>query len=184
MSMKSIASLALALLGLSTAAPAAHASSYFLFGIGPKAGVNGDLDNNVDGDTHALRFGLGQRIGPIALEGSVFGADLVGTGGNTFTVDREFSTVSAGVDLKGFASIVGPLEIFGKAGLNQTWIMENDMDGAGWELGAGGQFVLDVEFGYAAIWADFTHQSMGLSDGNRDVDGGLNMVMVGASLGL
>ncbi len=184
--MKSIASLALALLGLSAAAPAAHASSYALLGIGPKAGVNGDLGNNVDGDTRALRFGLGQRIGPVALEGSLFGADLIGTGGNSFAVDHEFSTLSFGLDLKGFISVLGPVELFGKAGLNQTWIMGegNDMNGPGWDLGAGAQFVLDVEFGYAAIWADFTHQRVGLSDGDRDVDGGINMIMVGASLGL
>jgi hypothetical protein len=44
--------------------------------------------------------------------------------------------------------------------------------------------VLDLEVGYAAVWADFTHQRVGLGDGTRDVDGGINMVMLGASIGL
>jgi hypothetical protein len=182
--MKPIASLALALLGLAAAAPAAHASSYALLGIGPKAGTGGDLGDSADGDSRSARFGLGQRIGPVALEGSIFGADLIGSGGRGFAAGREYWTLSLGLDLKAFFTIVGPIELFGKAGLNQTWVQGNDLDGTGWDLGAGAQFVLDMPLGYAAIWADFTHQSMGLGDGARDFDGSLNMLMVGVSLGL
>lgn len=182
--MRSIASLTFALLALAAAAPAAHASSYALLGIGPKAGVGGDLGDVADGDTRTLRFGLGQRIGPVALEGSIFGADLVGNGGRGFSDGREFASLSLGLDLKGFFTVVGPIELFGKAGLNQTWISGNDLEGTGWDLGAGVQFVLDLPVGYAAVWADFTHQRMGLSDDAVDVDGSFNMVMVGGSLGL
>jgi hypothetical protein len=182
--MKLIASLVLAFLGLVAVSPAADASTYALFGIGPKAGVGGDLDDSVDGDTRSLRFGLGQRIGPIGLEGSIFGTDLVGTG-RGFAVGREFATLSLGIDLKGFFTVIGPIELFGKAGLNQTWIMGNDYDGTGWELGGGAQFVLDLPLGYAAVWVDFTHQDLGLSqDARPDIDGSLQMVLVGASLGL
>lgn len=182
--MKRIASLLLALLALAGAAGAAHASSYALLGLGPKAGVGGDLGDHVDGDTRTLRFGLGQRIGPVALEGSMFGADLLGNGGAGFADGREYWTLSLGVDLKGFFTVVGPIELFGKLGLNQTWVQGNEMEGTGWDAGVGAQFVLDLPLGYAAVWADFTHQRLGLSDDVRDVDGSINMVMVGASLGL
>jgi len=182
--MKSIASLALALAGLAAAAPAAQASTYALLGFGPKVGVGGDLGDNADGDTRNLRFGLGQRIGPVGLEGSIFGADLVGNGGNTFAEGREYSTLSLGLDLKGFFTLVGPVELFGKLGINQTWILGNDLSGTGWDFGVGAQFVLDLPLGYAAVWADFTQQRVGLSDDNIDVDGHLNMVMVGGSLGI
>ncbi|HTE55693.1 MAG TPA: outer membrane beta-barrel protein [Kofleriaceae bacterium] len=182
--MKRIASLALALLGLAAAAPAAHASSYALLGFGPKAGTGGDLGDSANGDTRTLRAGLGQRIGPVGLEGSLFGADLIGTGGRTFNDGREFWTLSAGLDLKGFFTIVGPIELFGKAGINHTWVQGNELSGTGWDVGAGVQFVLDLPLGYAAVWADFTYQDLGLSDDNIDVDGSLNMVMVGASIGL
>jgi hypothetical protein len=183
--MKRLAYLALIVAGVAMAAPAAHASSYFLLGIGPKPGAGGDLGDAVDGDTRTARFGAGQRVGPIGLEGSVFGADLVGTGsGDGFATGREYSTLSVAADLKGFFPVLGPIEIFGKAGLNYTWVNGNDMSGSGWDLGGGAQFVLEMPVGYAAVWADYTYQNLGLSDDRRDVDGSLNMVMVGVSLGL
>jgi hypothetical protein len=182
--MKRFASLALVLVGVAAAAPAAHASSYFLLGIGPKPGVGGDLGDSADGDTRVARFGVGQRIGPIGLEGSLFGSDLVGQGGNGFAAGREYSTLSIAGDLRGFFPILGPLEITGKAGLNYNWVNGNDYSGTGWDLGFGAQFVLDMPLGYAAIWADYTYQNLGLSDDRRDLDGSLNMVMVGVSLGL
>ena len=62
---------------------------------------------------------------------------------------------------------------------------DNDYAGAGWDLGGGVQFVLDMPAGYAAVWADFTHQRIGLSqDGRPDRDGSLDMVMIGGSLGI
>jgi len=182
--MKRIAYLAIALVALTAAAPAAHASSYFLLGIGPKPGAGGDLGDAVDGDSRSARFGAGQRIGPVGLEGSVFGADLTGQGNRGFALGREYSTLSVAGDLKGFFPVLGPIELFGKVGLNYTWVNGNDYSGTGWDLGAGAQFVLDLPLGYAAVWADFTYQDLGLSDETRDIDGSLNLVMVGVSLGL
>ena len=183
-SMKRIACLALVLASLAIAAPAAHASSYFLLGIGPRPGAGGELGDVVDGDSRSVRFGAGQRIGPIGLEGTAFGADLVGTGGDGFTRGREYSTLSVAGDLKGFFPVLGPIEIFGKAGLNYTWVNGNDYSGSGWDLGGGAQFVLELPLGYAAVWVDYTYQNLGLSDDTRDIDGSLDMVMVGVSLGL
>lgn len=182
--MKRIACLAVLVAGVAAAAPAAHASSYFLFGIGPKAGAGGDLGDAVNGDTRTARFGVGQRVGPIGLEGSVFGADLVGAGNQNFGLRREYNTLSTALDLKGFFPVLGPIEIFGKAGLNYTWVNGNDYSGSGWDLGGGAQFVLEMPLGYAAVWVDYTYQNLGLSDDQRDVNGSLNMIMFGASLGM
>lgn len=182
--MKSIASLALALLGLAAAAPAAHASSYALLGIGPKAGTGGELGDVANGDTRNLRLGLGQRIGPVGLEGTIFGADLLGTGGNGFQAGREYWTLSLGLDLRGFFTLVGPIELTGKLGINQTWVQGNELEGTGWDFGIGAQFVLDMPLGYAAVWAELTQQRLSLSDDARDVDGNINMALVGVSVGL
>lgn len=182
--MKRIACLAVLVAGVAIVAPAAHANSYVLFGIGPSAGAGGGLGDLVDGDTRAARFGLGQRVGPVGLEASLFGADLVGVAGYGFARGNEYSTLSAAADLKGFFPVLGPIEIFGKAGLNYTWVNGNDYSGAGWDLGAGAQFVLDFPAGYAAVWADYTYQRLNLSDDTREVDGSLNMVMIGISLGM
>lgn len=182
--MKRIAFLGLALFGLVAAAPAAHASSYFTLGIGPKAGTGGDLGESANGDTRTLRGGLGQRIGPVGLEGTLFGGDLIGTGGRGFASGREYWTLSGGLDLKGFFTVVGPIELFGKLGINHTWVQGNELSGTGWDAGVGAQFVLDLPLGYAAVWADFTHHRLGLSDDTRDVDGSMSFFMVGASIGL
>jgi hypothetical protein len=183
-SMKRIACLAVLVAGVAIAAPVANASSYFLLGIGPKPGAGGDLGDLVDGDTRSARFGVGQRVGPVGLEGSVFGADLVGVNGYGFARGNEYSTLSVAADLKGFFPVLGPIEIFGKAGLNYTWVNGNDYSGAGWDLGGGAQFVLDFPMGYAAVWVDYTYQRLTLSDDPREVDGSLNMLMVGISLGM
>jgi hypothetical protein len=183
-SMMRIASLALVVLGVAVAAPVAHADSYILFGIGPKAGVGGDLGDVADGDTRSARLGFGQRVGPIGLEVSGFGADLVGSGGRGFALGREYSTLSFAADLKGFFTLMGPLELFGKAGLNYTTVNGNDYTGTGFDLGGGGQFVFDMPVGYAALWVDYTYQHLGLSDDTRDISGSLNMLMVGVSFGL
>lgn len=181
---KSLASLILPIAALAAVPAQANAGTYALLGFGPQAGIGGELDTAVDGDTRSVRFGLGQRVGMVALEGSIFGADLVGTG-NGFAAGREFSTLSVGLDLKAFFTVVGPIEVFPKIGVNQTWIQGNDYAGAGWDFGIGGQFTLDLPLGYAAVWVDFTHQNVNLSaDGRSDRDGSLNMVMVGGSLGL
>jgi hypothetical protein len=182
--MNRIASLALVLVGVAVAAPAAHASSYFLLGIGPKPGAGGDFGQVVDGDSRTLRAGFGQRIGPIGFELSGFGADLIGTGGRGFAEDREYSTLTAAGDLRGFFPVLGPLEVTGKAGLNYTWVNGNDLSGVGWDLGVGGQFVFELPLGYAAVWVDYTYQRVDLSDDVRDIDGSLDIVMVGASIGL
>ena len=169
---------------------AAHAGGgYVSAGVGGGAGLDGQLENTFTTDeARSGRFSLGQRIGPVALEVSLLGAEMFGQ--NAYVGMREqYTALTAGVDLKYYVGLTGPLELYGKAGLNKTWLMEpagssHDYDGRGWDLGAGLQFTIDTPAAMAAIWLDFTHLRTDLRDGeSRALDGQMNMLTLGLSLG-
>jgi hypothetical protein len=166
----------------------AHADGgYVGLGAGPGAGLAGNISSAFDTeDSMNARLSLGQRLGPLALEASLFGAGLVGQ--NDFAGQgREYDTVSLGVDLKYFFGILAtPLELYPKIGLNRTWLTGGrdalDYDGWGWDLGAG----LQLSFEQIGIFLDFTHQRTKLrSDNNvytRNLDGRLNLLSLGVSV--
>ena len=166
----------------------AHADGgYISAGLGPGAGLGGKIETSFDtDDSMNARLSLGQRLGPLALEASVFGAGMVGRG-EFAGPGREYDTVSLGVDLKYmFGILATPLELYPKIGLNRTWLTGGrdavDYDGWGWDLGAGAQF----SFERVGVWLDFTHQRTNLrSDNNvytRHLDGHLNMLALGLSV--
>jgi Outer membrane protein beta-barrel domain len=178
-----------AVLLLAATATPLHAGGYVSAGMGGGAGLGGSLDQQFNaGDHSSGRFALGQRLGPVALEASLFGAGLdgatpyVGIGG-------DYNTLSLGVDLKYYLGLAGPLELYGKGGLNNTWLNgagpQSDYDGRGWDLGGGLQFTLDLPITMAAVWLDYTHQDLALHDGPKmPIDGSLDMLSLGVSIGL
>ena len=172
------------------AAPVARAGGgYVSGGYGGGAGLDGTISSSfTTHDSNSARFSLGQRVGPVALEASLFGAGLIGSGdfvGN----GAEYDTLSVGVDLKYYFTLVGPLELYPKVGLNKTWLMapagsRHDYDGTGWDLGGGVQFTFDTPATMLAAWLDYTHQRTDLRDpGKRDLDGQVGMLTLGVSLG-
>ena len=167
----------------------AHADGgYVGLGAGPGAGLAGNISNAFDTeDSMNARLSLGQRLGPLALEASLFGAGLIGQNDDFAGRGREYDTVSLGVDLKYFFGILAtPLELYPKIGLNRTWLTGGrdalDYDGWGWDLGAGAQ----LSFDRIGIWLDFTHQRTNLRSDNglytRRLDGNLNLLALGVSV--
>lgn len=172
------------------AASAAHAGGgYVSGGLGGGAGLDGNISTEFHTeDSNSARFSLGQRVGPVALEASLYGAGMIGRdswAGN----GAEYDTLSLGVDLKYFFGVAGPLELYPKIGLNKTWLMEpsgsrHDYEGTGWDLGAGVQFTFDTPSTMVAAWLDYTHQRTDLRDGTkRDLDGQVGMLTLGVSVG-
>lgn len=172
---------------LASAGGIAHADGgYVSAGAGPGAGLSGNISSVFDtSDSMNARLSIGQRIEPLALEASLFGAGMVGRG--EFAGEgREYDTVSLGVDLKYYLTLVGPLELYPKIGLNRTWLTGGrdaiDYDGWGWDLGAGAQ----LSFERIGIWLDFTHQRTNLRSDNdvytRHLDGRLNMLSLGLAV--
>ena len=175
------------LLGLSSQA---LAGGYVGAGIGSEASISGDLSGHFDTDEASSgRIVIGHRMGALALEASLFGSDLVGISDFTGR-DTEFSTLSLGVDLKYHLGLVGGLELYGKIGLNKTWLRapdaRDDLDysGRGHALGAGLQYTFPLPVTEISLWLDYTRQTTELRDSTRrPLDGDLGMLGFGVSVG-
>jgi hypothetical protein len=171
--------LALAILGLSGGV--AHADSYVSLGTG-NASLGGDLDAGIDdSDASALRLGIGQRFGPLALEANVAGTDF----GKDAAGRDVGGTTTIGVDLKYHVGLIGPLEGYGKLGLNKTWLRSSQLDhvGTGHNLGIGLQWRFRLPITSAALWADYTHHSTELVGDGQALEGSVGIAMIGASIG-
>jgi hypothetical protein len=174
-------------LGLPRAAGAG--GGYISGGLGGGADLGGELDAFFTTEEQgSMRLSLGQRVGPVALEASLMHAGLVGQR-SYVGMDADYAALSGGIDLKFFVGLAGPLELYGKGGLDRTWLMApsgspHDHDGSGWDLGAGLQFTIDTPAAMFAVWLDFTHLRTTLRNpGSRDLDGRLNTLSLGVSLG-
>jgi len=183
--MKSGSLLTALLVTLLLTAPAS-AGGYVSLGLGDDAGLHGDLATHfdTDSDTSHGRLAIGQRTGPFAIEASMFGTGLHGAGG-------DFRTVSLGVDAKYFYGLGGNFELFGKAGLNKTWLQNTDSDGGeasgrGKLLGVGVQYRFTTGLiGEAAVFLDLSRQFVELSDDQTaTLDGEIDTMHIGLSVGL
>jgi hypothetical protein len=168
--------------------PEARADGYISLGIGDSS-LGGELDQRFAGaDSSAMRLSLGQRFGNFAVEASLFGSDFngdsmaIGTGGE--------GTLSLGVDLKYYFFHTGPLELYGRGGLNKTWLRAagaagEGHSGTGWDAGIGAQLGFDLPFASMGLWAELNHHQTDLRDpGQPDLDGHIQTAMLGLAVGL
>ena len=171
-------------------AGAAHAEGYIGAGVGAGGDLGGELGSNftTTDDTNSGRILVGERFGALAVEGSLFGSQLVGA--SNLTGQGDFTTVSLGVDLKYYLGLVGGLEGYGKIGLNTTWLTGSDdselnFSGRGQELGIGLQYTINLPLTQVGIWLDYTAQQTDLrdSDQRQTLDGTIEMVNLGVSVG-
>lgn len=183
---------ALSTLAVAGLASPAHAGGYISVGIGADAGLAGDMATHFTADhddAGSGRIAIGQRVGNIAVEASLYGAALQSTTGLGDGAD--YATATAGVALKYYIPLSGRLEGYGKGGLDKTWLVaDGDMRasgyaGRGYNFGGGIQFTFETGLlGSAAVWLDYTHQEFELrEDGMRDLDGGTRLLTLGVSLG-
>jgi hypothetical protein len=187
--MKSAGLLSLLLVTLAWASPAT-AGGYMSIGIGEGADLQGDLAGQFDTDDSSSsgRLAIGQRTGPIAVEAALFGTEMYG-------LDGDFSTVSLGVDVKYFYGLGANFELFGKGGLNKTWLVgdgqSTDMAGRGKQLGLGVQYRFTTGLiGQAALWLEASRTYVTL-DGDTGqtalyshLEGEIDMINLGVSFGL
>ncbi len=176
---------------IALAAPtAAHAGGYVGLGIGANAKLHGDFATHFNtADTSSGRIIIGHRTGPLAIEGSIYGTEV-----NSVTArvaGAETSVVAAEVALKYHFSLQGRLEAYVGAGLNQTWIADENADvmddgfsGNGYSASVGLKYNLTAILGKAALWLDYTHTEATLNHANRaELSGGARMLSIGLSLG-
>jgi len=189
--MRRFASLTAAALVLATAS-AASAGGYVALGVGSEAGLSGDLASRFSTTGHNdARLALGSRIGRFAVEVGMYGTALTST--TNLGARLDYSTTSIGVDGKYFVPLAmgGRLEAYGRLGVHKTWITSQqdapiDYQGRSWAAGAGLQFGFMLgPIGEAAVFVDYTHQDLALSDPtHRDLDGSAQMLQLGPPVGL
>ncbi len=178
------------------AIPSAHAGGYLSLGIGSDAVLGGELNSHFDtDDLKVTRVALGTRIGPFALEGVMSGADLRGTSNQVLgqsTGGDEFSTTSLGVDVKYYVGLSGALEGYARGGISKTWLsagsgIETNFEytGRAYSVGGGLQYSFSLLSTIGgAIWADYNHQLMHLSDETApNLTGTADMLTIGLSVG-
>lgn len=167
--------LASATVALLTFSQTASAESYITLGVGG-AETGGELRaQSLEGD--ALRIGIGQRFGKLALEATISGTDF-SDGEQTV-----YGTTTAAVDLKYHLRLGGPIELYGKGGLNKTWDSD-ELEGRGLALGVGLQWSFRLPVTSAALWLDYTHVSTELRNNRGELrDGSVGMATIGASIG-
>lgn len=173
----------------------AHAGGYLSLGMGSDAALGGEINQHFDtDDLKVTRLAVGTRIGPIAIEGVMSGADLRGTSNQILgeSSGGDFSTTSLGIDVKYYVGLSGALEGYARGGINKTWLGTGsgtetnfDYSGRGYSVGGGLQYTFRLlpSIG-GAIWADYNHQLMSLSDQNAPtISGTADMLTIGLSVG-
>jgi hypothetical protein len=174
----------------------AQAGGYFAAGFGAGATLSGEMSSHFTAESLTLgRVAGGYRVGPVAVEGVLFGTSLRGVSEyvrSRSTGELDFSTVSLGIDVKYHVKIAGPLEGYGRAGLNRTWLTtpagtDTTMDyvGAGYSVGAGVQLIFDIVPALrGALWVDFHRHVLELGDpSEQNLSGTAEMITVGLAFG-
>jgi hypothetical protein len=186
--------LLLPILAAALIAPPVAAGGYIAVGIGPDALLTGSLDDRFDAEsTGSGRLAAGVRHGPLALEGSLFGAASAGLLGASEPQSRgDFRPISVGVDAKYHVRLAPLLEAYARAGVSRTVVRGPELftvthAGSGRALGAGLQIPLRPPGGpvQMALWADYTRHTLRLENGgpSEPVEGRAHLMMAGFALG-
>jgi hypothetical protein len=182
-----------AALVLASASPALADGAYAGLGFGGGAEIGGQLAERYDASGQVGgRLMAGWRTDEWALEGVLFGTDVTDLGARLGT--ESSSTLSLGVDLKYFLSLTNRLELYGRLGLNQTWIVADPSQGLpegqepagrGWIYGAGAQYQL-IRLGTPglnlamSVWGDWSRQTTSLGE---DLSGHITFKQLGLAFG-
>jgi hypothetical protein len=152
------------LLAISITAPgSARADGYVAVGVGTAADTGGSGGFSGD-DGLSGRLMLGQRISLLSIEAGVSGYGVEG-----MSPGADYDAIALGAGLKLNLPIVLGLEIFGRAGIERTWLEAedgdmNDFSGNGYVAGAGVEYMIPLGVTDASLWLDWTRHGADLHD--------------------
>lgn len=174
-------------------AGAAAAGPYLGFAVGPVPSI----DNTVPAGGH-LEFNGGGRsgrvlggyrfvtlpfIGTISVEGNITGYTLRGTdnadyGGRLATLTGKYNY-----------PLGGGMEVFGRLGLNHTWIASHKdgditREGNGYTFGVGAEYRFKLPMAQASAWVDYSFNTADLADTNYTRGYTARMWMLGFTFGI
>lgn len=126
--------------------------------------------------------GLGQRLGPLALEAGLSGYELQRA---TAEQGRSLSAFGGG---KLYVELEGQLEAFARGGVERTWLSGSgamaDYQGDGAYVGIGAELRLVLPLGQTSLWVDYTRHQATLRAGVAELDASAGRWTVGLSIGL
>lgn len=164
---------------LAAAAPAA-AGPYLGLGVGTAPALGDQMP--FQPSSRSGRLELGQRLGPLAIEGAVAGFELVSARA------AEYRSVSLSGGGKLFFNLQGQLDAFVRGGVERTWLTSagdmTDYSGDGVYYGGGAELRLALPVGATSLWIDYSRHQATLTSGKAEVDGSSGMWTVGLSVGL
>lgn len=164
--MKTLAFVAAAL-AISVTAPAlARADGYVSVGVGSSAGT-GNSDTFSSDERLSGRLMIGQRVSLLSVEAGVSGYGLEGMSPGT-----TWDAISLGAGLKLNVPVLLGFEVFGRGGVERTWLEDSDGSmadyaGNGYFLGAGLEYGFDLIVTDASVWLDWTRHAAEV-DSDRD----------------
>jgi len=173
--------IAAALLVASTSA--ASAGTYLGIGIGTSADGSLDGGDTIEGAGRSGRLMLGSRFGKLSVEGQAGRFDMMFTG-------ITYQSTEVGVGLKVNIPLGDNFELFGKGGVQRTWLSAEvspmyDAAGNGWFLAGGVEYRLNLGVTAASLVLDYQHASTTFSrSAMAEFDGSAAMWTLGATVSL
>lgn len=169
--------------GLALAPAAARADGYVAVGVGT-GGSSGSDDGFDGGSRMSGRLMLGQRISLVSIEAGVSGYGLDGMVPGT-----SYDAVALGAGLKLNLPLFAGLEIFGRGGVERTWLEASergmsDYAGNGYVAGAGLEYGFDMVVTDASVWLDWTRHGADLHGDDGDREARADLWTAGLSLHL
>jgi hypothetical protein len=174
-------------LALAASSSAASAGTYLGLGVGTAADMVGDSGKGVvmKGNDRSGRLILGYRFGRFSLEAT-------GTRYGMYQNALPFDSTMAALALKFSLPLAQGFEVFGRGGVEHTWLTTNaqggfNEDGNGWLIGAGVEYRFHLSFvaggsifvDYERAQTTFTNSMYSLSYG-----GGAGVFMAGVTVSI
>ncbi len=164
---------------LLAASPAA-AGTYLGLGIGTAPSV-GESMSTLEPASRSARLTLGQRLGPLSLEGGAGGYELASA------TDAEARSVSVSGGGKVSFELQGQLEAFVRAGVERTWLSGDGMStlsGDGVYFGGGAELRLALPLGSTSVWVDYSRHQATLRNERTELEARTGVWTLGLSVGL
>jgi hypothetical protein len=156
--MRSLIAVAIVAASAIAAAPTASAGTYLGLGIGTAASPGGDIPMTSSDGNRSGRLILGTRFGHLSVEGT----------GERYGFFRGVAVYQGnvlGAALKYSLPLGNNFEVFGRGGLERTWLSTDNpagLAGNGWLVGAGFEYRLNLGVTGASVFVDYEHTDTSL----------------------
>jgi hypothetical protein len=165
----------------------AAAGPYLGLGIGTAPSL-GDGMASFTSASRSGRLLLGQRLGPLAVEGAVAGFRLQGPVTRSAPDGLDYESVSLSGGARLFINLQGPLDAFARGGVERTWLSTSaaapSYRGDGMYYGAGVEMSLSLPLGSTALWLDYTRHQSTLTGNSDEIESSSGVWTVGLSVGI